>query len=71
MEQSIEALREVLVGRRVVAVERRVYPASDGEPELAVDFPFLVLDDGSEVDILSGDGNPPMIATTRANVCDV
>lgn len=60
MEQSIEALREALVGRRVVAVKRRVFPASELEPELAVDFPFLVLDDGSEVNILDGNGNPPI-----------
>lgn len=61
---TIEHLRELLAGRRVLSVERRVYPSADPEDHnsypLKADYPVLYLDDGSEVILLDGWGNPPI-----------
>lgn len=61
---TIEHLRDLLEGRRVLRIERRIYPPPPedgkwGRPSKA-DYPVLYLDDGSEVILLDGDGAPPI-----------
>lgn len=53
-DDTIEHMRELLEGRRVLSVKRRVY---DHGP---ADYPVLSLDDGSEVIVLDGWGFPPI-----------
>lgn len=58
---TIEDLRVMLEGRRVLRVEPRVYDDPDDPGRVfGGDYPVLVLDDGSEVVILDGNGAPPI-----------
>lgn len=60
-DDTIEHLRKLLEGRRVLRVEQRVYPPGDEDSyPLKADYPVLYLDDGSEVILLDGDGLPPI-----------
>jgi hypothetical protein len=56
---EIEDFADLLEGRRVIKVERRIY---DHGP---ADYPVLYLNDGSEVIILDGWGFPPIIELER------
>lgn len=61
---TIEHLRDLLEGRRVLRIERRIYPPDDPEDHnsrpVKADYPVLYLDDGSEIILLDGDGLPPI-----------
>lgn len=56
---TIEQMKKLLEGRRVVEVKQGEYEW--GSP----DYPTLVLDDGSEVAILDGNGFPPITSIER------
>jgi hypothetical protein len=59
--ETIQNLRELFVGRKVIDVQQRVYPPDDEYScALPADYPVFFLDDGSEIVLLDGNGSPPL-----------
>lgn len=73
-DDTIEHLQKVLEGRRVLKVARRIYPPDEEnnwDQNAKADYPYLLLDDGSEIILLDGWGFPPISEVEKAPWVDL